>query len=138
MKTLFFIVLLALTTARSASAKDLNKLNSRVSKNSATGLTRGSDYLATGSALINKQIEIPSNLDARVTAVGENAGVNQLPVQLKKSLSKILEGYDVKKATIFKGTEGDVFYVSAENEQEAVVVKIDEELNVSICKTTKQ
>jgi hypothetical protein len=60
---------------------------------------------------------------------------NQLPVPARKALAMLLVGYQLKHAT--RNADGDLLYISAENEKEDIIVTIDNNLDVSIFKKVK-
>lgn len=126
MKKIFFTILFALVVAGGAFAADARKINAGKSVS----------YKSEFSQFFN--IKNQEKLNEQKTAENEKTNENQLPVQAKRTFAKMFEGYNIKQAVHSAGTEGEVYYISAENEKESIIVKIDDNLEVSIFKKLKQ
>ena len=63
---------------------------------------------------------------------GKFIGTNQaitledLPVNAKRAFAKKYEGYTVKEAIRFEGSQESAYYISAENEKGSVILKVDD------------
>lgn len=132
MKKLFIAALLAITVAGSTFAADLKKLNAAILSSDK------SEFAKAGSISGNKQTAGPGNSKGLTIGNDEDTTLNQLPVPAKRTFAKMFDGYNVKQAIHFTEAEGEVFYISAENEKESIIVKIDDELNISIFKKIKK
>lgn len=125
MKKIFFTILLALAIAAGAYAADTRKAGS------------------TETAASNKEFlqtrEITGEYEMHEQKILDNVkkGENQLPVPGKRTFAKMFDGYSIKQAIQHKGTDGESFYISAENEKESIIVKIDDNLEVSIFRKPK-
>jgi len=116
MKKIFFVILVAFSLAGTAFATEATKFdkNANSLKNNIASSFKSLDQ----KELLNEE--------------------NQLPVQAKRSFSKMFEGYTIKQAIRFTGNDGEGFYISAENEMESLIIKIDDDLQISIFKQIKK
>jgi hypothetical protein len=69
--------------------------------------------------------------EALYSAEGEFIGTNQaitleeLPVNAKRAFAKKYEGYTVKEAIRFEGSQESAYYISAENDKGSVILKVE-------------
>ena len=75
-----------------------------------------------------------------ITHVGTSRAINleELPVKARRAFAKKFDGYTVKQAIAFDGAEETAYYISAENEKEAVILKVDNSDGLSTFKRTKK
>ena len=100
-------------------------------------------YAGTSGSLKNEfsqdfDINNQENLNEQKAGDNQKKTENQLPVQAKRTFAKMFEGYNIKQAVRLAGAEGDAYYISAENEKESIIVKIDDNLEVLILKKLKE
>jgi hypothetical protein len=146
MKKLFFATLLAVTVAGSAFATEVNKVSSAVMSSFKNEFKQASDiswktgegFAKATFTLNNQQMEAFYNYNGQLIASDQYITFDQLAAEAQKSFSKKFGGYEVKQVIHFEGTEEEAYYVSAENEVETVVVKIDTRHELSIFKRTKK
>lgn len=132
MKRLFIAVLVAASIATSAFAADVKSVNVQV-KNSfhqefskATGVqwTVKSTFVKATFILDGEQV------DAFYTPDGESIGrssaiaVENLPSVAKRRIAKKYGSYTIKEAIKFEAANETAYFISAENEKEAVVLKV--------------
>src|SRR3954463_14235886 len=118
MKKLFFLALLAVTVAGSAFAADTKKVNASVLSSfksefkqaSNVSWKTGADYAKATFTIDNKQVEAFYNLEGDMIAKSENIGLEELPVNAKRSFAKYFNGYAVKQAIHFEGTNEEAYY----------------------------
>ena len=126
MKKIFVVVLLALLAAGNAFAADSKKIGSVESGSAKNELEQAFD------------IKYQNIFNEQNNGKTEKRNENQLPVQAKRTFAKMFEVYKIKQTVRSTGTEEEVYYISAENEKESIIVKIDDTLDISIFKKSKE
>jgi hypothetical protein len=146
MKKILFAVLIMATMGTNGIAASPAKLYS-VSENNfksdfknATHVTwsAGADYAKANFILNNVRMEAFYNHNGELIGTSKGVTPDQLPVGAKRNFAKKFAGYDVKEAIRFEGTEDTAYYISAESEKEAVVVRISDNSSLSIIKKTQK
>ena len=146
MKKLLFTTLFAVTVAVSAFATDADKVSSVAVNNFKASFKRASDVSWTINKDYTTATFVYNNVrtQALYTPEGEFIGTNtavaleELPVRAKRSFAKKYDGYTVKEAIRFEGNEEGAYYISADNEKEAVILKVSDYGQVSVMKSTKK
>lgn len=146
MKKLFISALLALSVAASAFAKDPNNINSALLRSFKADFKNASevswvtarDYTKASFTLNNERMEAFYNNKGEVIATSKSITLDELPVSAKRAFTKKFADYTVKEAIRMEGSEESAYYISAENEKETLIVKVDDFGSVSIFKTTKK
>ena len=146
MKKLLFTALLILTVAAGAFAKDPNKISSTILKNfeaeyknaSKVSWVVRSDYSKAEFTLDNTKMEVFYNKNAEKIATSRSISLDELPVNAKRAFAKKFEGFTVKEAIFFDGIYETAYYISGENEKEAVILKINDVSEVSIFEKTRK
>ncbi len=146
MKKLFFTALLAAAVAASAFAADADKVNFVAVNHFKTSFKHASDVSWTSANNYVKATFVLNNIrtEALYTPEGDFIGTNTaiildiLPVRAKRTFAKKFDGYTVKEAIRFEGNEEGAYFISAENEKEAVIIKVNDNGQVSIMKSTKK
>jgi hypothetical protein len=64
--------------------------------------------------------------------------IKELPSAVKKNVTKKMEGYTIVEAIRFQSPDDDCYYVSVENDQVNVILKVTEFGYVSLFKKTKK
>ena len=64
--------------------------------------------------------------------------LDELSVKAKRDFAKKFGSCTVKEAIRFEGAEEGAYYISAANEKETVIVKVDDADYVSIVKSSKK
>lgn len=123
MKKAFFTILFALSVAGSAFAAQIIKAGS------ANNLK---DVAACPLTGVTGQ-----NVETEIVNIDDFKAENQLPVQAKRTFAKMFEGYKITQTIHFVENKSEGFYISAENEKESIIVKIDQDLDISIFKQIK-
>lgn len=134
MKKLFISGLLAITVALSSFAAEGNKVNYAAESNFASQFKRVSDVQWNSGKNYTKATFVLNNVrtEALYTPAGEFIGTNQaitleeLPLKAKRAFAKKFDGYTVKEAIRFEGVQESAYYISAENEKNAVILKVEE------------
>ncbi len=146
MRKLFIAALLAVTVASSAFAAGSSKVNSFALKNFNTQFTHASDVSWTTSENYIKAVFLNNNerMEAYYNSTGDLIGTSRsintevLPTSAKRTLAKKYDGYTVKEAIQFDGTEESAYFISLENDQESVILKVAENQQVSTIKQVKK
>lgn len=145
MKKLFFAALLAVAVAGSAFAADtkissavLSSFKNEFKQASNVSWKTGAGYTKASFTLDNQQMEVFYNAEGNVIASSRNIGLDELPVRAKRNFSKHFTGYTVNQAIKIDGEDEKAYYISAENEKESVIVKIDDADAMSIFQKTKK
>lgn len=146
MKKLLLSALLAITVAVSAFATNADNVNSAALNNFKYAFKRAYDVSWTSNKNYIKASFILDNVrtEALYTPEGEFIGTNtaitldELPVKAKRTFAKKFDGYTVKEAIRFEGNDEGAYFISAENEKEAVILKVSDNSHVSIMKSAKK
>ena len=146
MKKLLFTALFAVTIAVSAFATDADKVSAAAYNNFKATFRRAGDVSWTISKDYTTATFLYNNIrtQALYTPEGEFIGTNtavaieDLPLKAKRTFAKKYDGYTVKEAIRFEGNEEGAFFIAAENEKEAVVLKVTDYGQVSVVKYSEK
>lgn len=146
MKKLLIIALLATTIATSAFATDANKISFTIKNNFQREYAQAEKVIWTLRPTFAKATFVydGKTMEAFYTLGGESIGTSQvisideLPTNAKRNFAKKYSGYDVKEAIEFNGVDEHAYFISAENEKEKVVLKVDAFNSVSVFKKEKK
>ena len=139
MKKLFISALLAITVAVSSFAAEGNNVSYTVRNNFSSQFKKASDVQWTSGENYTKATFVLDNVrtEALYSAEGEFIGTKQaitleeLPVNAKRAFAKKYEGYTVKEAIRFEGSQESAYYISAENEKGSVILKVEDSGSIS-------
>ena len=142
MKKLFISALLAITVAASSFAAGGSNVSYAVRNNFSYQFKKVSDVQWTSGENYTKATFVLDDVrtEALYSAEGEFIGTNQaitleeLPVRAKREFAKKYDGYTVKEAIRFEGTEESAYYISAENEKGSVILKVEDSGSISVRK----
>jgi hypothetical protein len=145
MKKLLFAALLVVTLGTSAFAGP-KKVSSFAQRNFQTEFTQASDiswtagdeYAKATFTLNNVRMEAFYNPDGEIIGTSKAITLDQIPVSAKRNFAKKFGNYDVKQAIRFEGTDEAAYFISAENEKEAVVIKVTDRNDISTFSRTKK
>ena len=146
MKKLFFSALLAISVAASAFATDTNNVNSTVvndfeatfKKASDVKWVTNNDYTKATFVMNNVRMEALYNLNGELIGTAKSIFLEELPVGAKRNFAKKYDGYNVNEAVRFNGNDEGAYFIAAENEKESVVLKVSDNNQVSVEKSTKK
>lgn len=139
MKKLFISALLAVTVAVSSFAAEGNNVSYAARKDFSAQFKHASDVRWTSGENYTKATFVLNNVstEALYSAQGEFIGTNQaitleeLPVNAKRAFAKKYGGYTVKEAIRFEGTEEGAYFISAENGEGSVILKVEDNGSIS-------
>lgn len=142
MKKLFITGLLAIAVAVSSVAAEGNEVNSAARNNFSSQFKRVSDVEWTSGANYTKATFVWNNVrtEALYDEAGEFIGTKQaivleeLPVRAKRAFAKKYDGYTVKEAVRFEGSQESAYYIAAENEKSSVILKVEDNGSISTVK----
>lgn len=142
MRKLFIAALLTLTLGTSAFAAGenkvsffvLNSFNTQFRDASNVEWSSGKGYTKATFVSNNERMEAFYNLGGEMIGTSRTASLDKLPTRAKRAFAKKLEGYTVKEAIRFEGTEESAYFISAENEKGSVIIKIEDNGAVSMKK----
>ena len=146
MKKLLFAALLTASLATSAFAKETNEVSYRVQNNFKSQFNQAqkvnwsvkSNFTKATFEEAGQKIEAFYDLNGNMIGTSRNITLNELPTGAKRAFAKSYGGYTVKEAIRFEGTEEDAYYISAENEKENVILKVSNDRNVSVFRTSRK
>lgn len=146
MKKLFLSALFAVTVAVSAFATDANKVSAAAINNFKASFKHAGDVSWKSANDYVTATFVYNNIrtEALYTTEGDFIGTNtavsleELPVNAKRTFAKKYDGYTVKEAIRFEGNEEGAYFISAENDKEAVIIKVTDDSQVSVMKSTKK
>jgi hypothetical protein len=78
------------------------------------------------------------NSKGNLVAQSKTIDLDELPVGAKRAFAKKLDGYTVMEAIKYEGTDEESYYLSAENEKESVIIKVDQNEQLTVFKKTKK
>ena len=146
MKKLFIAALLAVTVTASAFAKDTKKVNGRAlssfnvefGKASDVSWTATDNYAKATFVLNSEKMEVFYNTAGEKIGTSRTISMDELPVKTKRAFAKDYSGYTVKESIEFDGVEESGYYISAENEKESLVLKVNALNELTKYKATKK
>ena len=146
MKKLLFTALLAATVAVSAFAADADKVNLSALNNfkasfkhaSSVSWTIKKDYIVASFVYENLRTEALYTPDGEFIGSNTAVALEELPVKAKRNFAKRYDGFTVKEAIRFEGNDEGAYFISAENEKEAVVLKINDNSEITTMKSAKK
>ncbi len=145
MKKLFFAALLAISVATSAFAAGTN-VNYSTLKNFKTEFKNASniswtatDDFAKATFTVNDvKMEAFYNAEGELIGTSKSIGLDELPVNAKRTFAKKYDGYTVKEVIHFEGAKESAYFLSASNDTESVILKVGENEQLSTYKKTKK
>jgi hypothetical protein len=96
------------------------------------------DYSKASFLYKNQKMEVFYNSAGQRLAVSKSIQLDELPVGAKRAFAKKFEGYTVKEAILYEGTDEESYYVSAENDKEKVIIKIGQNEQLTFFQKTKK
>jgi len=134
MKKLFISGLLMIAVAASSFAAEGNKVSFTVQNNFSSQFKHISDVEWKSTDNYTKATFVLNGVrtEALYDEEGEFIGTNQaitleeLPVKAKRAFAKKYDGYTVKQAIRFEGSQEDAYYISAESDKGTVVLKVQD------------
>jgi hypothetical protein len=146
MKKLLFTALLAVTVAVSAFAAGPDEVNYVALSNFKASFKRASDvtwsikkdYISATFLYNNVRTEALYTPDGEFIGTNTAVALEELPVNAKRNFAKKYSDYTVKEAIRFEGNEEGAYFISAENDKEAVILKVNDNSHISIMKSTKK
>jgi hypothetical protein len=145
MKRLFIAALFAVSFMASAFASE-TKVSSAIMSNFKYQFKNVSDVnwtMGEGFAkatFVYNQVRTEAFYSPSGEIIGTSKGVSldQLPVKAKRNFSKKYDGYDVTEAIRFEGPDEAAYFISAQNEKESVIVKVNDNDGVSLVTRSKK
>lgn len=96
------------------------------------------DYTKAGFTAGNTNMEVYYNSGGDIIGTSKSINIDELPINARKSFDKKFAGYEVKEVIRFEGFDEAAYYISCENEKAALIVKVNNENDVSLFKKTKK
>ena len=145
MKKLFITALLAISVAAGAFAAP-TKVSSAILANFNAAFKKAdnvlwvitNDYTKAAFTSDNKKMEVFYNYNGDIMGTSKSISLHELPVNSKRQFAKLFAGYNVKEAIRFEGFDETSYYISGENENESVILKVNDRNQVSVFKRTKK
>lgn len=146
MKKIFFAALIAVAFTGSAFAAGSSAINYNVATNFKTTFkgatdvqwTVKSDFVKATFVIDNQRVEAFYKPEGEMIGTATAVTIDQLPLSAKRSFAKKYSGYNVTEAIHFEGAEENAYYISAENGQEKVIIKVGENNQVSVFSKTSR
>lgn len=143
MKKLFFAILtiLAATTAFAGNTNNKNEAILSKFKNSfreATNIevTPKAEYVDILYTENREQTHAYYSLSGEFIGTSKAVAIDDLPTNAKRTFAKKYAGFIVKEAFRFEGENELAYYVSAEKDNQSVVLKVSEGGRLSVYKKT--
>lgn len=145
MRKLFITVLLAVAVAAGAFAAP-KEVSSAILAKFAVEFKKASDvtwiitldYTKAEFMEDDKKMEAYFNADGDIIATSKSINPDDLPVNAKRSYAKKFAGYNVIEAIRLEGFDEAAYYISGENDKETVILKVNENGQVSVFKNAKK
>jgi hypothetical protein len=133
MKKLFFAALVAVSVSASAFAQDVNQIDEKAVENFESAFAGASNVewmskekFSKASFKQNEQkIEVFYDSEGEFIATTKQIKMDEVPTFAKRTFAKNYADYTVKEAFKFQADDEEAYYISAENEKEIVVVKVN-------------
>lgn len=146
MRNLFVTALLTVTLFANSFAAAPTKVNSAILQNfnakfkQASGVTWvvTNDYTKAAFTADATDMEVYYNFNGDIIGTSKSISLEELPVNAKRNFAKRFEGYEVKEAIRFEGFDEAAYYISGENEKESIILKVNDNNEVSLFKKTKK
>ena len=138
--------LMVVTVAASAFAKEPKIVNSAAVNNFAIEYKKASDvnwsttdiYVKATFVLNQQRMEAFYNLEGDKIGTSKAFNTEELPTTAKRALAKKFNGYTVSQSIEFQGTDETAYFISADNEKESVILKVNGDGNLSTFQRTKK
>jgi hypothetical protein len=145
MKNLILAALLAATVTTGAFATGESKISYFVLnsfkhdfKNVTDVMWTSKTGLAKASFIYNNQkMDAFYNHNGSLFATSKNISLDELPVSAKRLFAKKYEGYSVQETIKYESQDEQSYYIVTENEKESLIIKIDENGQLSLFKRIK-
>lgn len=131
------IISYATTYAASTNTIDVKAINNfRFDfKNAANASWVTTKYYYQVTFNLNgKQTAAYYNFDGELFGTSNTITLEELPTNAKRVFAKKYNGFIVKEAHVFKGTDETAYYISATKDNESLIVKVSEAGQVSLFK----
>ena len=146
MKKVLFSALATVLITASSFATDAKKVNTKAANvfvaefkdAKSVNWTSTTNYVKASFTLDNKNMEAFYDMRGNMIGTSTAISLEELPTNAKRSLAKKLDGYTVKEAIQFDGTDETAYYVSAENDTQSLLLKVSEDGFVMVFKQTKR
>ena len=146
MKKLFIAALMAVSIAGSAFAADANKVSYSVVNTFKASFKNASDVqwsitenFTKASFVLNNQHKAAFYTpDGEWIANTEEINIDKMPEVAQNVLENKYAGYTVKEVIRFEGVAEEAYYISLENEQRTLILKVNESGEISIFKCVKK
>jgi hypothetical protein len=145
MKKVLFAALVLLTIATSTFAaptkvSSIAKRSFQTDFNQASNViwTAGEDYSKVTFTLNNVRMEAFYEANGDIIGTSKAISLDELPVTAKRSFTKKFSNYNVKEAIRFEGKDDAAYFISAEDDKQLVIVKIDQFGRLSTVKNTRR
>jgi len=145
MKKLFITALLAIAATAGAFATP-TKVSSAILANFNLDFKEASDvtwlvtndYTKAAFTADNIKKEVYYNSHGDIIATSKSINTDELPMAAKRSFAKKFDGYNVIEAIKFEGFDELSYYISGENDKGSVILKVNEQNDVSVFERTKK
>jgi opacity protein-like surface antigen len=146
MKNLFITALLAVGLSTSAFATDENKISISIResfKEEFKGIeqvdwTLRDDFVKASFTLKGEAIEAFYDFKGNRLGTSHHVALDELPLNAKRAIAKRYSAYTIIEAVQFNGAEENAYYISVENSDEKLILKIAENGMVNTFKKTRK
>lgn len=138
MKKLFITALSAVAVFATAYASPkvssviLARFNAEFKKADDVKWSTTNEYTKAAFTEDNAKTEVYYNVEGDIIAASKDITPDELPVKAKRSFARLFAGYNVKEAIRLESIDEVAYYISGENEKEAVILKVNENNQVSV------
>jgi len=146
MKNFFLAAVLTLTVFTGALATETSIVNKAVifsfnkefkKASEISWVTRG-DYAKAVFTMNNEKMEAFYKFNGDWIATSKQIQLDDIPVAAKRIFARRYQDYTVKEAILFTTPEETSYYISANNDKESVILKVDENEQLSLYNRTRQ
>jgi opacity protein-like surface antigen len=133
MKKLFFAALIAVSVSANAFAQDVNQIDPKAMSDFESVFTGASNvkwmskenFTKASFTQNEKDLDVFYNLDGEFIATTRQINLDEVPTFAKRIFAKNYSDYTVQEVFKFQANNEEAYYISAENEKENVVLKIN-------------
>lgn len=145
MKKFLLTALVAVSLAGSAFAADVTRVSNEVIANfrehyktETVSWTMTPEYAKATFTKDGQKVEVfYNNFNGEEIATSKTISLDKLPVDAKRKFAQKYAGYTVKEAIRLEGIDEKAYFISASNEKENVIIKVDDTDKVSVFEKSK-
>ena len=146
MKRILIAAITAMVISSTAFATDENKVSLNIKETFKEEFkearrvewTVKSDFVKAAFEENGARINVFYDPQGNKIGKSHTIALEDLPLSARRSIAKKYAEHNITEAVEFSGIEGDAFYITAENDNEKVILKITDTSSISTFKKTRK